>query len=350
MKQTKTYWSFIKAFICKTFYHIARSKSNKIQNKFVLRFFKLCDIILHMKKYELFSITNTEKLKHPTIFFFLKQNGFSEHYISGLRNTPDAILLNGKPVNIREKIQNADTLQIVQNPSKKTNIAHCDGTLYILFEDEDFLVVNKPHNLACTPTRSHFHNNLGGQICKYMSADENFVLRILNRLDREAAGIVVVAKHPLAYANMQDFKKTYHALVHGKVEGNITIQDPILTVTKDGINQIKRVISPQGKPSVTHLQLLQNFSSTSLVKLTLETGRTHQIRVHASSIGHPLVGDTIYGKEEDVKNNPNSHAMLLLKEICFTHFRTKKPVQLCVPYPSDWQPFFEQKEAAPAKI
>ncbi|MBP3431693.1 MAG: RluA family pseudouridine synthase [Clostridia bacterium] len=285
-----------------------------------------------MEKYEEFKIENLNNLKKNTIYFYLKTRGFSENYIKNLRNCEDGILLNNTPATVREKIGLGDVLDIKKNPNRATQINLCEGSLDILFEDEDYLIVNKPHNLACTPTRSHFSNNLGGQICRYMNdKDENFVLRILNRLDKETAGIVVVAKNVIAYKNA-DIDKEYHALCHGNLSDETTICHPIKTIEKDGINQMKRVISENGKHATTHVFPLKNWENFFLAKFKLETGRTHQIRVHMSHIQRPLLGDTIYGKPDDF-----SHTMLLLKKIQFTHFRTKKKIEIEVAYPEEWK-------------
>ncbi len=280
-----------------------------------------------MKEFETFKITETQNLKQPTIYFWLKTNGFSENYIKHLR-TENKIILNNKPSNVREKIKVGDTLKIASNPNKGTAIEKCEGNIEILYEDDDFLIVNKPHNLACMPTRSHYLNNLGGQICNYLG--NNFTLRVINRLDKETAGIVVIAKNVIACNNIT-LEKEYHAICHGHINTQLTINQPILTIQENGINQHKRVISPNGKPSITHVYPIKQYKNTTLIKLILETGRTHQIRVHLSHINHPLVGDTLYGTQ-----NP-SHTFLLLKKIKFVHFRTNQTHTIEVKYPSDWK-------------
>lgn len=291
------------------------------------------------ENFEKILVENSEILKHPTIFFLLKSLGFSEHYIKNLRKNLGAILLNDKVVTIREKIKNGDIVKISKNPYTKTDIFPCEGKIEILFEDEDFLIVNKPHNLSCMPNRSHFSNNLGGQICKYMQEkDKSFVLRVVNRLDKETAGIVVVSKNVIASNNISLYKE-YHAICHGEINAPFTINKPIQTITNNGINQLKRVVSSKGKPSISHVTPIKTLTKNpplTIVKVHLETGRTHQIRVHLSDCTHPLVADTIYGVEEYPY-----HTMLLLKKISFTHFRTNKLIEIEVPYPSNWISFID---------
>ena len=289
-----------------------------------------------MKNFETYTIENCSNLKKPTIYFFLKNNGFSEHYIKHLRNTPNAILLNDSPSTINAQIKVGDKVSISNNPYSASNIQPCEGNLDILFEDEDFLIVNKPHTLSCMPTHSHYSNNLGGQIVNYMQTKQpDFVLRIVNRLDKDTAGIVVVAKNVIARNNISSINKVYHALCKNTFDSLLpfTINKPIHTVNTNGINQMKRIISNEGKQSITNVLPLANFDNYSLIQATLETGRTHQIRVHLSSINHPLIGDAIYNSDFE---GQSTNSYLILKKITFVHFRTHKTISLEVPYPSIW--------------
>lgn len=291
----------------------------------------------HDEQYEKLKINNTKDLKHPTIYYFLKSNQFSEHFLKNLRNSENGIYLNGIFTPINSKIIDGDILEILKNPSSKSNFPPCDGDLNIIFEDDDYLIVNKPHNLACVPTRSHINNNLGGQVIKYMTTkDQHFTLRIVNRLDKDTAGIVIIAKNVIAYNNIKNIEKTYFALCEGIIPQKTTISSPILTQTINGINQMKRIISPLGKKSITHIQPIKTFLNHSLIKLTLETGRTHQIRVHLSIISHPLLGDNIYNETTTLP-----HTFLILKEITFTHFRTNNSINLQINFPKEWEDYIK---------
>ncbi len=289
-----------------------------------------------MNSFEKLVVDSVKNLKKPTIYFFLKNAGFSEHFVKNLRNTPSAIRLNGQETTINKQISVADIIEISKSPNKPTLAQECDGDLDILYEDEDYLVVNKPHNLACIPTRSHFANNLGGMILKYMhKTDPNFVLRIINRLDKETAGLVVVAKNVPAYNNISKVEKTYYALCNGKIDKDFTIDKPIKTETENGINKLKRIVSSDGKRATTHVYLCKNYADYSLVKLVLETGRTHQIRVHLSSENHALLGDTIYS------SSTASHAFLLLKDVSFVHPKTRQKISLSCDFPKDWTDYLK---------
>lgn len=290
-----------------------------------------------MEKYEKYKIENSQTLKTPTIYFWLKSNGFSEHFIKALRKNQSSFKLNGTPCIINQNLANGDLLEVLKNPFKASNIQICDSELEIIYEDEDYLIVNKPHLLACIPTRSHYLDNLGGRIVKYMQQkDSNFVLRIVNRLDKDTAGIVIVAKSTPAYNNLKNIDKTYYALCRGNFDKTqFSINAPILTITENGINQMRRIVSKDGKPATTHITVEKNFDTYSLVRLKLETGRTHQIRVHLSSIGHSLLGDSIYSTVEESE----SHTFLILKEISFIHPRTNNRIALSVPFPEEWHKY-----------
>ena len=240
-----------------------------------------------MEKYEKFTVKNSASLKKQTVYFYLKSIDLSESYISKLRKQEGSILLNNKIANLKAQIKDNDKIEILKNPSSGSNISTVDcSNLSIVYEDDDYLVVNKPHNLACIPTKSHYSDNLGSQICSYMQRkDPNFVLRILNRLDKETAGLIVIAKNLFAYKNITKIDKTYYALCYGNLDQKeITINQPILTKNVNGINIMKREVSPLGKEAIKEYlpmqkgDVFQTYADTT--KLEQETGYKPKISLH----------------------------------------------------------------------
>ena len=282
-----------------------------------------------------FKINITKPYK--SVYHCLKDMGYSEHFLTNLRKVWGNIILNNKEVNIRAQLQAGDELKINNNPSNKTQIKECILPLDIVFEDEYYLLVFKPANLATTPTQSNYDNNLSGAVLNYMKQkDDNFTIRIANRLDKDTSGIVIFAKNAIALKALTAVEKTYHAICEGKIDTKTVVNKKIKTVkTENGINQLKRIISSDGKEATTFITPIKHLpkQDLTLIELKLEHGRTHQIRVHLSSINHPLLGDIIYGNKSENIN----HSALLCKKISFFHPFIHKQLEFEVDYPKDFQ-------------
>lgn len=269
---------------------------------------------------------------YSSIYYFLKDSGFSENYISNLRRTWGNFIVNGEVVNIRKSLQPGDILEINASPNQKTTIMQCRLPLNIVYEDEYYLLINKPAGISTMPNRSHYSSNLAGAICAYMNEkDENFVLRIANRLDKDTSGIVIVAKDSIALKELE-VQKTYYAICEGVIEKEMTIDEKILTVCENGINQMKRIFSPLGKEAKTFVKPVKTDESHTLLEIKLEHGRTHQIRVHMSHVGHPLVGDSLYGKS----SNLISRTALHCQSVSFYHKFKKETLTFSTPLPADF--------------
>lgn len=280
-------------------------------------------------KYNNFTI---EK-EYSSICYFLKDQGFSENFISNLRKTWGNLIVNEEIVNIRKSLKKGDVLKINNSPNVKTTIMQCILPLNIVYEDEYYLLINKPSVLPCMPTRSHYSENLAGAICQYMQAkEENFVLRIINRLDKDTAGIIIVAKDSISQNKIKDINKTYHAICKGEICNYTEINSPIKTISINGKNQHKRIISPDGKEATTCITPISSTTEASLLAINLIHGRTHQIRVHLSSQNHPLIGDELYGE----KSSMISHTALICKEVSFFHPFLEKTLFFKIDYPNDF--------------
>ncbi len=277
-----------------------------------------------------------------TIYTYLKRNGFSENYVKNLRKKEGYILLNNKIAFTDARIKDGDVLKLNKNPNTSTSIMQCKVPLNIVYEDDDILIVNKPSNLSTSASRSHYSENLSGAVLSYMSQKtDNFVVRIINRLDKETAGLVIIAKHSYIsnLLNENDYtKKVYYAICSGEIKEPLTIDKNIATIKNElGYNQHKRIISSDGKPAITHVIPIAFDGKNTLCKISLEHGRTHQIRVHLSSINHPLLGDRLYG----VLSKEISHTALLCKEIELYHPIKKKTILLSCPFPDDFKTAFK---------
>lgn len=207
------------------------------------------------------------------------------------------IFVNGEHQSVRYCLKQGDEVTFVY-PSEENNIERTPISFNIIYEDDYLMVVYKPKDMACIPTRSHPTHTLANAISYYYETiGLDSTVHLVNRLDRETAGLMIVAKyreiHDLMCKDIKHIYRKYRAHVEGKVSAG-TINLPIY---KDG-HCMKRIIDERGKPSLTHYRMISYKDDVSLVECVLETGRTHQIRIHMSALSHPLIGDTLYGGRE----------------------------------------------------
>lgn len=235
-----------------------------------------------------------------TIEQFLKQQGYSHGCLVHLKKTEAGITKNGIWAYTKETVKEGDTLETVfieETASEK--IVPTDLPLEIIYEDEDLLVVNKPADMPIHPSQGNYENSLANAVAAYYEKQGiPFVFRCMNRLDRDTTGLVIIAKHMLAGAVLgqamidRKIHRTYLAIVKGKLQEKGTIDLPI--ARKEGSTIERCVDMERGECAVTHYECLQGGEDYSLARVWLETGRTHQIRVHMNAIGHPLPGDFLY--------------------------------------------------------
>lgn len=235
--------------------------------------------------------------------------------------------------------------------------------LEILYEDQDVLAVNKPAGMVTHPSGIHYQDSLSNQIAEYFrSKGEETRIRSIGRLDKETSGILLFARNQISAARLQKqreegkLQKTYLAVVKGTFEDEILKWKKIsIPLAPDPENPLKMVLSLEGtlpgsKNAVTYYQVLESYGNASLIQLHLETGRTHQIRVHMAGTGHPLLGDTLYNEsqnqtgEEAVPGNPFTRAALHAWKLEFYHPFTGEKILLEAPYPVDFENFLGEKK------
>ncbi|AQS03144.1 RluA family pseudouridine synthase [Clostridium beijerinckii] len=227
------------------------------------------------------------------------------------------IFVNDEVVKMNRVLNEGEIIKIDLAKDESQDIAPEKMDIDIVYEDEDILVVNKKPFMVVHPTKSYQSGTLANGVINYfMESGQNCIVRLVSRLDMNTSGLIIIAKnqfsHGMLSKEMSENKveKKYLALVHGIMkEKQGTIDLPIYK--PEGIeNGIRRVIDERGQRSITHYKVVEEYNESSLVECKLETGRTHQIRVHLSHLGHPIYGDTLYGDgdEEDLIKRQALHA------------------------------------------
>lgn len=241
------------------------------------------------------------------------------------------ILVNGKSQKASYKVQNGDKISINIPEVKEVGLKSQDIPLDIIYEDDDILVVNKPKGMVVHPAVGNLDGTLVNAVmahCKDNLSGIGGEVRpgIVHRLDKDTTGLLIVAKNDKAHINLseqiknREVKKIYIALVRGNIpENEATINMPIGRSTKD---RKKMAVVKNGKEAVTHFKVIDRFKNYTLLEIKIDTGRTHQIRVHMAEIGYPVVGDMVYsnGKNEFGVEGQMLHA----KSLDFKHPITGK--------------------------
>lgn len=252
----------------------------------------------------------------------------------------EKVLVNGKKTKDSYKIQLNDEITIEEEKPKEIELKAQDIPVEILYEDKDIIVVNKPKGMVVHPANGNLDGTLVNAvmaICKDSLSGIGGEIRpgIVHRLDKDTSGAIIVAKNDKAHINLSEqiknhqVEKTYIALVKGFVKENeATINMPIGRSTKD---RKKMAVNKNGKNAVTHFKVIERFRNYTLLEVKIETGRTHQIRVHLSEIGYPIVGDTVYSNG---KNEWNIEGQCLhAKSLKFKHPITGKEMFIEAPLP-----------------
>jgi 23S rRNA pseudouridine1911/1915/1917 synthase len=271
--------------------------------------------------------------------------GLSRNVIVGLIDAQE-VSKDGKPVAKSFKVSAADQIEITMPPAKgeaKLTATPIDG-LDVVYDDEYVIVINKPVGIAAHPSPGWQGATVVGAIfaAGYQLATSGAAERqgVVHRLDVGTSGLMVVAKNEIAYSSLKDqfrnrtVSKIYHALVQGHMDPTTgTIDAPIDRHPRE---DYRFAVVANGKPSITHYKTLEVFPAVSLMEIELETGRTHQIRVHFSALHHPLVGDLTYGADPSLAQRLSiSRPWLHAKDLAFNHPATGERISFTADYPAD---------------
>lgn len=257
-----------------------------------------------------------------TALDFLKARGFSRRMVTSLKQS-GGLTRGGEILRSVDRVHTGDVIRVVM-ADRGGAVPNGKIKVEISYEDEDIIIYNKPPFLAVHPSIRHYDDTLANA---FAARFPDMPFRPVNRLDRDTSGLCVCAKNRLAAAGLTELKKVYFAVVTGDIERGGTVDLPI---ARENESIIKRCVRADGKPAVTHYEPLERVNGRTLLKIRLETGRTHQIRVHMSHIGHPLCGDRLYGGDGSIDRQA-----LHCGETELTHPITKKVIRTSAPLPED---------------
>ena len=272
---------------------------------------------------------------------YLRDKGYSRHILAHLKRTERGICKNGEWAYTNQCLSPGDTLTVTLiEDTASENIVPVSMPLSIVYEDEDLMVIDKPGDTPIHPSMNNHENTLANGIAWYFSSQGiPFVYRCINRLDRDTTGLLILAKHMYSAALLsqmsvkREIHREYLAIAAGSVPESGIIDAPI--ARKDGSAIARCVDFDCGEHAVTHFQKEGYRDGCSLVRLRLETGRTHQIRVHMRHIGHPLVGDFLYCADFPEYQKRMQRQALHSHHLHFIHPITGKEMRFTSPLPAD---------------
>ncbi|GAB2479114.1 RluA family pseudouridine synthase [Alkalibacterium psychrotolerans] len=269
---------------------------------------------------------------------FLKRKYISKRFLSKVKYRGGNLQVNDKDVRVREELKSGDKVSVFlprEEPTDHLAVSHEE--VEVLYEDSHYLIVNKPSGVASVPSSLYPNHTVANRVKGYILEKGYYhqTIHIVNRLDKDTSGVMLFAKHSLAHSYLDrllqndEVYKEYVAFVHHKLDRSHDIIEEPIARASDSI--IKRRIHSSGKSSKTEYWILNQFEEGSKVKIQLHTGRTHQIRVHFSHIGHPLMGDTLYGPESNGIDRQALHCV----KVSFCHPFTHQQLTVVSPLPAD---------------
>lgn len=277
---------------------------------------------------------------------YLRRRGYSYQNLTQLKKMPESILINGIWSYLKTELKTGDVLTVhITEKESSPNIPPVRLPLDIVYEDEDLIVINKAAGMPIHPSLNNYRNSLANALMWYYSRQEKpFIFRCTNRLDRDTSGLTVIAKHLVSSSILSgmsvrhEIEREYLALIRGTLTPSSgTICAPI---GRAGTSMIERKIDfKNGEQAITHYRVKEEKNGYSLVSLILETGRTHQIRVHMKHIGFPLIGDYLYNPDMEKINRQALHSYRLT----FRHPVTGRQMEFTSPIPEDMRRIIDAK-------
>lgn len=269
-----------------------------------------------------------------------RRMALSRKLLSRLKLTEEGITVNGERRYTSVRVKTGDVVEVRMEEEDSEDILPQDLPVDVIFEDDHLLIVNKPAGTIVHPTTGHWSNTLAnGVVYMWQQRGLRIRFRPVHRLDRETSGVLAIAKNPYVHQHISEqmkagkVEKEYTALVRGNMEQDEGTVDAPIDRNPDSPHY--RIVTPSGYPSVTHYRVVEQLKKATLLAIRLETGRTHQIRVHMAHLGHPLVGDAMYGIPEDREAYPGGRHALHASRLGFIHPVSRTPLVFEAPLPGD---------------
>lgn len=269
---------------------------------------------------------------------FLKRKFISKRFLSKVKYRGGNLQVNDRNVRVREELKSGDKVSVfLPKEEESSNLAVSKKNLDILYEDSHYLIINKPNGVASVPSSLYPNHTIANRVKGYIKERDYYhqTVHIVNRLDKDTSGVILFAKHSLAHSYLDRLLKEdavykeYVAFVHNQLDKSHDVIEEPIGRAADSI--IKRRIHVSGKQSKTEFWVMKQYERASKVKVQLHTGRTHQIRVHFSHIGHPLIGDTLYGPESEWIKRQALHCV----KVSFSHPFTREELTVVSPLAED---------------
>lgn len=282
---------------------------------------------------------------------FLREKGVSRKLLARVRHHGGKVCINGEASHMRTHLKQGDFIQLhVPHEGEHETTVPSNIPISILYEDENFLVVDKPYGVASIPSRQQPDMSMANRVKGYYQA-QNYpdqVIHIVTRLDRDTTGVMLFAKNKYTHALMDQqlrnktIEKIYYAIIDetDQLAPDHGFIDAPIGRTEDSI--INRMVREDGKPALTEYWIEESFPEGNLVRVKLHTGRTHQIRVHFEHKGAPLLGDSLYGGRVD---ETMKRQALHCRMVSFIHPFTDEPLIVTAPFPSDFENWIDLQEA-----